>query len=53
MNALYANCNRNKRAIAVDLSKAEGLDLAHSLLRDAGVFPRNWRIRIRGSSGTR
>ncbi|MFP6638648.1 MAG: CoA transferase, partial [Myxococcota bacterium] len=43
LSSFYANCNRNKRAIAVDLTKPEGLEIARRLVRDADVFLQNWR----------
>ena len=41
--AFYANANRNKRAITLDLSQAEGREVAHKLVADADVFVQNWR----------
>jgi len=43
LTSFYANCNRNKRAIAVDLTREEGLEIAHKLVREADVFIQNWR----------
>ena len=43
LTSFYANCNRNKRAIAVDLTQAEGLEIARRLIREADVFVQNWR----------
>jgi len=43
LTSFYANCNRNKRAIAVDLTKAEGLQIARRLVSEADVFVQNWR----------
>ena len=43
LTSFYANCNRNKRAIALDLTREEGLAAAHRLIREADVFVQNWR----------
>ena len=43
LSSFYANCNRNKRAIAVDLTREEGLEIAHRLVQEADVFIQNWR----------
>jgi crotonobetainyl-CoA:carnitine CoA-transferase CaiB-like acyl-CoA transferase len=43
LSSFYANCNRNKRAIAVDLTREEGLAVAHRLIAEADVFVQNWR----------
>jgi crotonobetainyl-CoA:carnitine CoA-transferase CaiB-like acyl-CoA transferase len=43
LTSFYLNCNRNKRAIAVDLTREEGLEIAHRLVREADVFIQNWR----------
>ncbi len=43
LTSFYANCNRNKRAIAVDLTREEGLEIAHRLVRESDVFVQNWR----------
>lgn len=43
LSSFYANCNRNKRAIAVDLSNPHGLEIAHRLISEADVFIQNWR----------
>lgn len=43
LTSFYANCNRNKRAIALDLTQPEGLEIAHRLVREADVFLQNWR----------
>lgn len=39
----YMASNRNKRSLAVDLRKAEGLDLVLHLIDDADVFVQNFR----------
>src|SRR5580692_2515890 len=33
LSAYYLSCNRNKKAIALDLSRPEGLDIFHDLVR--------------------
>ena len=43
MTPFLLNCNRNKRSIALDISKPEGLEVAHKLARDTDVFIQNWR----------
>ncbi len=43
LTSFYLNCNRNKRGVAVDLTKSEGLEVARRLLSDADVFIQNWR----------
>ncbi len=43
LSAFYMNCNRNKRAIIVDLTKPEGLEVVHKLVAEADVFIQNWR----------
>jgi crotonobetainyl-CoA:carnitine CoA-transferase CaiB-like acyl-CoA transferase len=43
MSAYFANVNRAKRSIAVDLSRPEGRDLLLRLAADADVFTQNFR----------
>src|SRR5438445_10604700 len=43
MSAYFANVNRAKRSIAVDLSRAEGRDLVLRLSASADVFAQNFR----------
>ncbi len=43
LTALFANCNRGKRSLALDLSRDEGLKIALEVIRDADVFIQNWR----------
>ena len=43
LTSFYANCNRNKRAIALDLTQDQGREIALKLIRDADVFVQNWR----------
>jgi crotonobetainyl-CoA:carnitine CoA-transferase CaiB-like acyl-CoA transferase len=41
--AFFANANRGKRSIAVDVMRPEGRDLVLALARDADVFVQNYR----------
>src|SRR5262245_49707664 len=43
LSAYYLCANRNKRAIAVDLSKPDGLELLHGLLDKSDVLIENFR----------
>lgn len=43
MSAYFANVNRGKRSIAVDLSKAEGVELVLRLAGGADVFAQNFK----------
>jgi crotonobetainyl-CoA:carnitine CoA-transferase CaiB-like acyl-CoA transferase len=43
LTAFYANCNRGKRGIALDLRQAEGREVVYKLVADADVFIQNWR----------
>ncbi len=43
LSAFFANSNRGKRSIAVDLTTDEGVEIVHALVRDADVFVQNWR----------
>lgn len=43
MCAFFANCNRGKRAIAIDLKQERGVALVRELVREADVFVQNWR----------
>src|SRR5713226_4074742 len=42
-SAYYLSCNRNKRAITLDLTKAEGLHLFEELARKSDVLLANLR----------
>ncbi len=43
LNAFFANCNRNKRGVQLDLQQDEGREIVHKLVADADVFVQNWR----------
>ena len=43
LTSFYSNCNRNKRAIALDLTHDQGRQVALELIREADVFVQNWR----------
>ncbi|MGH0030832.1 MAG: CaiB/BaiF CoA transferase family protein [Myxococcota bacterium] len=43
MTSFFANCNRGKRSVAVDLKQERGVALVKELVRDADVFIQNWR----------
>jgi crotonobetainyl-CoA:carnitine CoA-transferase CaiB-like acyl-CoA transferase len=43
LSAYYLSCNRNKRAITLDLARPEGVRLLHGLLRQSDVLLENFR----------
>jgi crotonobetainyl-CoA:carnitine CoA-transferase CaiB-like acyl-CoA transferase len=43
LTAFFANSNRGKRSIVLDLSKDEGRKIVHELVGEADVFVQNWR----------
>lgn len=43
LSAYYLSCNRNKRALTIDLAKDEGLRLFHELVRKSDVLLENFR----------
>ncbi len=43
LSAYYLSCNRNKRGIALDLGRPEGLRLFHELVRRSDVLLENFR----------
>jgi len=43
--------NRNKRSIALDLKKPEGLEIVHALAKKADVFVQNFRKGVAGRIG--
>jgi crotonobetainyl-CoA:carnitine CoA-transferase CaiB-like acyl-CoA transferase len=46
MSGYFANLNRNKRSVRVDLTAASGLDMVLALTRDADVFIQNFRLGV-------
>ena len=47
----FANLNRNKRSVAVNLKSPAGLDFAHRLLKDADVVVHNFRKGVMEKNG--
>jgi crotonobetainyl-CoA:carnitine CoA-transferase CaiB-like acyl-CoA transferase len=43
LSAYYLSCNRNKRALTLDLAQEEGLHLFHELIRESDVLLENFR----------
>jgi crotonobetainyl-CoA:carnitine CoA-transferase CaiB-like acyl-CoA transferase len=43
LSAYYLSCNRNKRAITLDLAKQEGVRIFHDLVRRSDVLLENFR----------
>ncbi len=43
MSGLFANCNRGKRSLAVDLKTNTGVEIVRRLARDADVLVHNYR----------
>jgi crotonobetainyl-CoA:carnitine CoA-transferase CaiB-like acyl-CoA transferase len=43
LSAYYLSCNRNKRAITIDLSKEEGRELFDGLLKQSDILLENFR----------
>lgn len=43
LTPLYAHCNRNKRAIALDLKSPQAIEVVRRLVRDADVLLENYR----------
>ncbi len=43
LSAFFANANRGKRSIVIDLTEPEGVAIVHALVRNADVFVQNWR----------
>src|SRR5690242_1493042 len=43
LSAYYLSCNRNKRAVTLDLGKPEGVHLLHELARRSDVLLENFR----------
>lgn len=51
LTAVFANLNRNKRGITVDITKPEGLKIIQQLVADADVFVQNWRPGVAEKNG--
>jgi crotonobetainyl-CoA:carnitine CoA-transferase CaiB-like acyl-CoA transferase len=51
LSAFFANSNRGKRSIVLDLSMDEGRKIVHELVREADVFVQNWRPGAAGRLG--
>jgi crotonobetainyl-CoA:carnitine CoA-transferase CaiB-like acyl-CoA transferase len=43
LSAYYLSCNRNKRGLTLDLSRAEGLQLFHQLVQRSDILLENFR----------
>jgi crotonobetainyl-CoA:carnitine CoA-transferase CaiB-like acyl-CoA transferase len=43
LSAFFTNCNRGKRCIVLDLTKARGREVLLKLVAEADVFVQNWR----------
>jgi crotonobetainyl-CoA:carnitine CoA-transferase CaiB-like acyl-CoA transferase len=43
LSALFANVNRGKRSVVLDLTKDKGREILVRLVKDADVFVQNWR----------
>ncbi|MCP4040258.1 MAG: CoA transferase [bacterium] len=43
LSAFFANTNRNKRSVVLDLADHEGREIVHKLVSQADVFVQNWR----------
>src|SRR5437764_11793171 len=41
-SSYYLSCNRNKRSVAIDLAKPEGIGLLHDLARQSDVLLENF-----------
>ena len=50
-SAVFANCNRSKRSVVLDLKTTEGRDELLGLLATADVFLANWRAGVAESLG--
>jgi crotonobetainyl-CoA:carnitine CoA-transferase CaiB-like acyl-CoA transferase len=47
----FENLNRNKRGLALNLKKPEGIEVLHRLVRDADVVLENWRPDVKQRLG--
>lgn len=45
-SAIYASANTNKRGLALDMSRAEGMELMHRLIRTADAVVENFSPRV-------
>src|SRR5437867_3559397 len=43
LSAYYLSCNRNKRAVAIDLAQPDGLELFHRLVERSDILLGNFR----------
>jgi len=50
-SAVFANCNRSKRSVVLDLKDARGRDELLELLGESDVFLSNWRAGVAESLG--
>ena len=51
LTAFFANSNRGKRSIVLDLTQPAGRKVVHQMVRDADVFVQNWRPGAADRSG--
>src|SRR5437868_2895991 len=51
LSAYYLSCNRNKRAITLDLGQEDGLRLFYDLVRQSDVLLENFRAASAGKLG--
>ncbi len=51
LTPLYAQCNRNKRSLVVDLKKPEAVAVVKRLAQEADVFLENWRPAVAARLG--
>jgi crotonobetainyl-CoA:carnitine CoA-transferase CaiB-like acyl-CoA transferase len=51
LSAYYLSCNRNKRAVTLDLAREEGLAVFHELARRSDVLLENFRAASAGKLG--
>ena len=43
MSSFFANCNRGKRSLAVDLKQERGVEVVRQIAERSDVFVQNWR----------